>query len=42
MAGCRLGRASFLDFVAAQDEVEIRDTHRRIAEILIAGLLPAR
>ncbi len=38
----RIFHASFLDFVAAQDEVEIRDTHRRIAEILIAGLLPAR
>jgi hypothetical protein len=38
----RIFHASFLDFVAAQDEVDITDTHRRIAEILIAGLLPVQ
>ena len=38
----RIFHASFLDFVATQDEVDIRDTHRRIAEILTADVLPAR
>lgn len=35
----RIFHSSFLDFVAARDEVDIRQAHRRIAEILISGVL---
>jgi hypothetical protein len=35
----RIFHSSFLDFVASRDEVDIRQAHRRIAEILIADIL---